>query len=190
LHTGAVVLAASGKIGGDGGMKKISYEEFEKLLERHDSFDFCEANPDYYQRVVLVDKTVYVEDEKEDIAYVLTFKKEAEAEHFFKTLQELSRLLDQDMTLATDLLRELYQNSDVMEDAIYLFGLFIEELKRRCNASSLVDLDNYIISHGLDSDTLNYAEETAIAKARRNPAFIDCDATYELFNSLKYFWCW
>ena len=163
-------------------MRKISYEEFEELLERHDSFDFCEANLDYYQRVVLVDKTVYVEDEAEDIAHVCIFRREVEAEHFFKTLQYLSRVLGQDKTLPTDILEELYRNSDVAEDAVYLYELFIKALLKETGCEHVWELG---MRSYFDADTLNAAERIAIIRAKQNPAFFDSDATYELFETLK-----
>jgi len=169
-------------------MKKISHEEFEKILGKYGSyFDFCKANPDWYQRVLHVDKSVFVEDEHTDDVHELVFGSEREAEAFYNVLKFLSDVLENDKTLDADLLKLLYENADIAEDAVYLLKLFVDELKKRCNAESLVDLYHYIDEHGLSADLLNYAEETAIQRARRNPAFFDHNSVYELFNELKYF---
>ncbi|MHC1577127.1 MAG: hypothetical protein ACXQT6_00295 [Candidatus Methanospirareceae archaeon] len=168
-------------------MKKISYEQFERLINEHSSyFDFCEKNIDYYQRVLHVDRSVFIEDEETDDVYEFVFSSEAEAESFYKNLKYLSDVLENDKTLDADTLELLYKNADIAEDAIYLLKLYVDELKKRCNAENLVDLHHHIDEHGLDSDTLNYAEETAIQRARQNPAFFDHDSVYELFDELKH----
>jgi len=164
-------------------MKKIPHTKIENLLEGDYSyFDFCEADPGWYQRVLLVDRTVYVEDENTDEVHELIFRKEVEAELFFKALQDLSRALGKIVTLPKDALETLYRNAEVANDAVYLFTLFLGELTQTTGCRDIYEL----AFMDLNADDVKAAEEAAIAKARGVPAFIDCESTYKCFDILKH----